>query len=963
MKRSILLLSVLAALLPVCADSFTLVDEHESGIYSSVYRSYVHDGTGFMVVYEENAAGNMRADLAFRTPQQDYGDLNHVFEHSLLSGSARYPSSYLFFDLSNRAYISQANAGTYQGVTDYYIESPSAEQLMKGIDILMSLAEDPDLIRNENIYRREAVRYDLWSPDDDIVPAGTVFNEDMGYISSEPMVMYREIISGLYGDTCAGYYIGQLPLHLEDNAYSRILEIYDEYYRWDNAVLYLYGELDIEAVLDFLDREYLAGSEKVGTDLSVYLEGNPEPGFREKKASLPVPSYIEVSDTSSAIAYAFDISDLTGEERYVLQLIAQYISADGGMLQRAVSGRGIQGRATFLSGGAMTRPMMAFILEYTSPDQALPFKEAIDSMLESLAEEGIPDAELSSYAEAIAASSAYSEEMGSIAADNALKLQASFAATGGICGIRDYESAVLSLAEGGASSAMKVFAALRDEARPSVMVTLSPEPGLLEDIYQGLDDHLAEMKEGMSDEEIAALVENTREYYEWVALSDINHSVGIDRNDIPDFTVSINPEERMEDGVRIVRIPVDAALVYAEIQFGTGDIAPEDKNVLALFPLLLSAIPTETMDTDSIAAAVQDLCMDLDFSLSAGIDGSPVLSVSFYAEPDEAEAAISLVADLLSSSDFTDREAITDVISLEYEDWNPQRIVSNRALMIEIGSSLGSADEAYSIDLYLCGFHDYLIGLLDSYDEALPEKLQRVRERILSRGDISVIIAGDAETIAAADETVMARLSTLPMGSGEMLHAIPELPGRIALITGGTASDLICTIPLSGGIEGRFLPWITAATTMEVLPLRLSGGAYSVLSAVSPRRDAAVVLTASDSRPADSLRTIGGMWKAMVEEGVSDADMNAYALSTMAGMASPRGPLMDAVLQYHLIGDFGEERLLDIMNGPKDSSPEDKEEALRALDEAFASGHILLSGPYDQISTVLDGFDAVIDLR
>ena len=105
------------------------------------------------------------------------------------------------------------------------------------------------------------------------------------------------------------------------------------------------------------------------------------------------------------------------------------------------------------------------------------------------------------------------------------------------------------------------------------------------------------------------------------------------------------------------------------------------------------------------------------------------------------------------------------------------------------------------------------------------------------------------------------------------------------------------------------------------------------------------------------------MWKAMAEEGVSDADMNAYALSTMAGMASPRGPLMDAVLQYHLIGDFGEERLLDIMNGPKDSSPEDKEEALRALDEAFASGHILLSGPYDQISTVLDGFDAVIDLR
>ena len=317
MKKLLCVLLLIFCLIGVYAsEAFELVDVYESGITDSVFYSYIHEDTGLNVVYENNDAGNNYAELMFRTPMQDEGDLNHVFEHSLLSGSDKYPSSYLFFDFSHRSYLSSVNADTQMSSTAYHAASPSSEQIEIYIDALFSLVDDPDLIHEENIYRREAIRYDLQSADGPITPAGTVFNEDVGYITDEVRGAVEGVFRALYPGMYASNMIGRLPMHLEDNTYDRIKEIFTDYYNWDNALLYVYGDINIDRVLDDIDREYLSVSDKPTTNLSEFYSEEPVPGYRELDYPIPASSDKVVTDSSSYIIYAFDLGDLEFDEAY-----------------------------------------------------------------------------------------------------------------------------------------------------------------------------------------------------------------------------------------------------------------------------------------------------------------------------------------------------------------------------------------------------------------------------------------------------------------------------------------------------------------------------------------------------------------------------------------------------------------------------------------------------------------------
>ena len=98
-----------------------------------------------------------------------------MFEHGILASSEKYPSKNLFFDLAGKSYSTFVNAFTYNTFTAYPVSSESEEQLIKLIDAYLSCMVAPDILTNENIFRREAVRYELDSPEDEIRMIGTVF--------------------------------------------------------------------------------------------------------------------------------------------------------------------------------------------------------------------------------------------------------------------------------------------------------------------------------------------------------------------------------------------------------------------------------------------------------------------------------------------------------------------------------------------------------------------------------------------------------------------------------------------------------------------------------------------------------------------------------------------------------------------------------------------------------------------
>ena len=92
---------------------------------------FLHEESGLNLYYIQTDDKELSFQISFRVPYEDESDAPHVFEHSILSGSKKYNSSNLFFDLNNKTFNTYVNAYTTNGTTSYPVSSMSEEQLLK----------------------------------------------------------------------------------------------------------------------------------------------------------------------------------------------------------------------------------------------------------------------------------------------------------------------------------------------------------------------------------------------------------------------------------------------------------------------------------------------------------------------------------------------------------------------------------------------------------------------------------------------------------------------------------------------------------------------------------------------------------------------------------------------------------------------------------------------------------------
>lgn len=973
MKRLLCALLLVFCVIGIYAsDAYELADVYESDITDSVFYSYIHNDTGLKVVYENNDAGNNYAELIFRTPMQDEGDLNHVFEHSLLSGSDKYPSSYLFFDFSHRSYLSSVNANTQMSSTAYHAASPSSEQLEIYIDALFSLVDNPDLINEENIYRREAIRYDLQSADSPVIPAGTVFNEDVGYITDEVRGAVEGMLRALYPGMYASNIVGRLPMNLEDNTYDRIKEIFTDYYNWDNALLYVYGDIDIDSVLDNIDREYLSVSDKPSTDLSEFYSESPEPGYRELDYPIPASSDKTVTDTSSYIIYAFDLGGLGFDDLLKLDPIIRILGKDGGILDEELEKRSVDGVDFAELDLSTLRPVLEFLLFYTSPEEKDGFREAVDAALARAVSGEISGNEIADMAGIIRNSILGSMEDGTLSASNADIYRNLFALTGGIDAIEIYENALADLEENGAAIASSIISMVCEEERTRAAVTATPESGLYEEIISDINGYLQDMKNSMSDEEKAELIEDTKAYYDWSSISYHNDDIAISRSDVEDVFLDYGITEKESDGAVIRKsvLPDTDGLVSFSVYFPVGDIAGDDMDILALYRMLVSNLDTSSTPYADLKMKISRVLISAEVGFDV-YDSTPYMTLSGLASEDDIEEAIAVFMEFVSDSVFT-AEGIERVVSQDMENYNLQRLAENPGAMLGLANGIWSKSSLYDIDLCFTGFYDYLGSVLDSigdpdYASALISDLERIQNTVLDKGGVRMEIIGTEKNAEDAERILSCLVGSLPEGSNCNSYEFLDLPSGIAVISNSSTAILYKGISLSGNenVKGSYLPWFSAYSDEVMLPLRTQGGAYSSGISIKADNDSIAMYTAMDSSPAISYSVMNSGWDVMRDALLNESDLNSYALSSLAAMNMVSTGAIGREQRVHELAYlYGKERGEDILNGSKNALLSEKDEAIEALESAFNSNSfIFYAGPEQLLAPIQDEFPLVIDLR
>lgn len=234
--------------------SFTLLDVTECSDYNGTGYLFRHDRTGFEVYFFSTPDRECFFSYNVFTPAFDNTGVFHILEHTVLTGSRRYPVRDPFMGIDRGSVNTFLNAMTGPDRTYYPAASPVKKDFDNIFNVYTDAVFDP-LLRKES-FMQEGIRRTKSGFE------GVVYSEMGGDVSNHSSVVFNTANRFLFDpETTYTFESGGDPSAIPSLTYEKFIETYRKYYVPANMSLFLYGELDIIEKLEFLDREYLSSRE------------------------------------------------------------------------------------------------------------------------------------------------------------------------------------------------------------------------------------------------------------------------------------------------------------------------------------------------------------------------------------------------------------------------------------------------------------------------------------------------------------------------------------------------------------------------------------------------------------------------------------------------------------------------------------------------------------------------------
>ena len=209
--------------------------------------------------------------IGFKTPPADSTGVFHILEHSVLCGSAKFPVKEPFVDLIKSSMQTFLNAMTYPDKTIYPVATTNEQDLYNLMDVYLDAVFNPAIYTKPTIFEQEGWHYELDLPEgaggDGSAASlregtlrynGVVFNEMKGALSDPMSVLDDAVNAALYPDTAYAHESGGDPRAIPALTYEQFLDTHARHYNPSNSYITLYGDLDVDRALAFLDERYLS---------------------------------------------------------------------------------------------------------------------------------------------------------------------------------------------------------------------------------------------------------------------------------------------------------------------------------------------------------------------------------------------------------------------------------------------------------------------------------------------------------------------------------------------------------------------------------------------------------------------------------------------------------------------------------------------------------------------------------
>ena len=518
-----------------------------------------HKKTGARVALLSNDDENKVFSIGFRTPPTNSTGVAHIIEHSVLCGSKNFPVKDPFVELVKGSLNTFLNAMTYPDKTIYPVASCNDVDFQNLMHVYLDAVFYPNIYTQKKIFLQEGWHYEMESEDADLTINGVVYNEMKGALSSPEDVLYEEMGATLFPESIYGVNSGGDPNFIPELSYEQFLDFHKKYYHPSNSYIYLYGNMDMAEKLEYIDREYLSnfGDDKV--DSTIALQAS----FTEPKEVVKeYPINPEDKEESSAyLAYCMTAGDELDQDLYLALQILDYAigTTPGAPIKKALIEKGIGQDITSGYNNGILQPYFSITAQNTSVERKQEFVDTIDEVLQTLVKEGIDKKAL------LAGINHYEFRYREADFGRAPK--------GLLYGIQMLDSWLYDDAqpfmhiecnatyarlrkmvdEGGFEALIQKY--LIDNPHKAVVV-LKPKKGLQEEREEALKARLAEIKAGLSKEEVASIVEETKALKKWQETPDRPEDLAtlpmLSRADMKKEASKFVNEEREVDGTKVL---------------------------------------------------------------------------------------------------------------------------------------------------------------------------------------------------------------------------------------------------------------------------------------------------------------------------------------------------------------------------------------------------------------------------
>lgn len=560
-----------------------------------------HIKSGARILLLSNDDDNKVFTIGFRTPPTDSTGVPHILEHSTLCGSKKFPVKDPFIELLKSSLNTFLNAMTFPDKTIYPVASCNDLDFHNLMEVYMDAVFYPNVYKYEEIFKQEGWHYELESIDAELIYNGVVYNEMKGAFSSAEQVLMRESRHALFPDTTYGVESGGNPDFIPDLTYEDFKNFHKRFYSPANSYIILYGNMNMEEKLKWLNDEYLSNFDIVETNSLIEFQKE----FKEPidyKITYPVGKEDSL-DNKTYYAYNAVIGNALDNELSFAFTILSYVLLDapGAPLKQALLDAGLGKDVMSSYDSGMLQPTIMVGVKDAPNNKEQQFKEVIKTTLKEIVNNGIDKKSLQSainYFEFKYRESDFGRApKGLVFTINALETW-----------LYDEENPFSRL------ETNEVFNSLKEKANTSYFesliekylinnnhiayVTASPSNTISEEKEQALKQKLAAYKASLSKEELEKLVEDTKNLKIYQSTPSTKEQLAtiplLTRDDIDDHVEPIINEIETIDNVQFIKHDIFTnGIGYLKLMFDTTYLPHELIPYLGLLTKVLGVVDTK----------------------------------------------------------------------------------------------------------------------------------------------------------------------------------------------------------------------------------------------------------------------------------------------------------------------------------------------------------------------------------